>query len=195
VNEWAVKNSTRQGLAAADPIVDDHGAAAKQEIHMSIFDKILVPTDFSAYSTSALRTGSELARRFGSAITLSHVYDPLPYALPGDLAPFNEEQQSRLRAEIEKELAALRVRAETAGAASVQTLVAEGQPAEEIARCAERGGFGLIVVGTHGRRGFQRALLGSVAERVVRLAQCPVLTVRDPEEALRRKEEVWPPKP
>ena len=98
-----------------------------------------------------------------------------------------------MRAEIERELSALRVRAETAGASAVQTLVAEGSPAEEIARCAERGGFDLIVIGTHGRRGVQRVLIGSVAERVVRLAPCPVLTVRVPEEEL-KKEKVWPPK-
>jgi nucleotide-binding universal stress UspA family protein len=160
---------------------------------MSIFQKILVPVDFSGYSTFALRTGADLARRFSGSVTILHVQDPLPYALPGDLQPISKEQQGQLRAEIEKELAALRVRAETAGATGVQSLVAEGSPAEEITRCAERGGFDLIVIGTHGRRGFQRMLLGSVAERVARLAPCPVLTVRVPEEEL-QKEKVWPPK-
>jgi nucleotide-binding universal stress UspA family protein len=160
---------------------------------MSIFHKILVPVDFSAYASHALRTGSELARRFGSSVTILHVHDPLPYAFPGDLQPISQEQQTQLRAQIDREMAAMRVRAGTAGASGVETLVVEGSPGEEIARCAERGGFDLIVIGTHGRRGLQRLVLGSVAERVVRLAPCPVLTVRASEEEL-KKEKVWPPK-
>ncbi|HEU4581401.1 MAG TPA: universal stress protein [Polyangiaceae bacterium] len=161
---------------------------------MSIFQKILVPVDFSVHSSFALRTAADLARRFNGSITILHVHDPLPYALPGDLQPISKEQHGQLRAEIEKELAALRVRAETGGASSVETLVTEGPPAEEIVRCAERGAFDLIVIGTHGRRGFQRMLLGSVAERVTRLAACPVLSIRAPEEEL-GKEKLWPPKP
>jgi nucleotide-binding universal stress UspA family protein len=161
---------------------------------MSIFQKILVPVDFSPYSTFALRSAADIACRFSGSVTILHVHDPMPYAFPGDLQPFSQEQQGQLRAEIEKELAALRVRAETGGASSVETLVVEGSPADEISRCAERGAFDLIVIGTHGRRGVQRMLLGSVAERVARLAQCPVLTVRAPEEEL-KKEKVWPPKP
>ena len=160
---------------------------------MSIFQKILVPVDFSPYSSFALRMAADIAGRLNAAVTLLHVHDPVPYALPGDLQSISKDQQGQLRAEIEKELAALRVRAETAGAAGVQTLIANGPAAETIAQCAERGGFDLVVIGTHGRRGFQRMLLGSVAERVVRLAPCPVLTVRVPEEEL-QKEKLWPPK-
>lgn len=160
---------------------------------MSIFQKILVPVDFSPYASYALRTAADLARRFGGSVTILHVRDPLPYAFPGDLQPLSADQQAQLRAEIDREMAALRVRAGTAGASGVETLVAEGSPAEEIARCAERSGCDLIVIGTHGRRGFQRLVLGSVAERVVRLAPCAVLTVRAPEEEL-KKEKLWPPK-
>ena len=159
---------------------------------MSMFQKILVPVDFSPYASYALRTAAELARRFNGSLTILHVHDALPLAFPDDLQPISKEQQAQLRARIDKELAALSVRAGTAGASGVETLVAEASPAEEIAHCAERGGFGLIVIGTHGRRGFQRLLLGSVAERVVRLAPCPVLTVRAPEEEL-KKEKLWPP--
>lgn len=159
---------------------------------MSLFQKILVPVDFSPYSSFALRSAADLARRFSGSVTILHVQDALPSALPGDLQPITKEQEHQLRAAIDKELAALRVRAETAGASGVQTLVAEGHPADVIVRCAERGGFDLIVLGTHGRRGFQRMLLGSVAERVVRQAPCPVLTVRAPEEEL-KKEKLWPP--
>lgn len=143
-----------------------------------MFKKILVALDFSPHSSGALLTAADLAVRFGAFLTLLHVHDAAPYALSSDFELFTVEQRDRLREQIEKALAAAQQQATAAGVGNVQTRLLEGAPANVIARYAEEGGFDLIVLGTHGRRGFQHALLGSVAERVVRLAPCPVLTVR-----------------
>ena len=159
---------------------------------MSMFRKILVPVDFSPHSTFAVRLAADLARRGSGAVTLLHVFDPLPYALPGDHDAFSTDQRQRLDRQIQKSLAAAQRRAETAGAPRVQRQLLEGNPAVEIVRFASEGQFDLIVMGTHGRRGLQHALLGSVAERVVQLAACPVLTSRAPEEMVSGGDEVWP---
>jgi nucleotide-binding universal stress UspA family protein len=159
---------------------------------MIAYEKILIPVDFSPHSTFAVRLGADLARRFHGSVTLLYVHDPLPYALPDEYELFSPEQRNRLQSLIQKALAAAQQRAETAGAPSVQSKMLEGNPASEIVRFAEEGGFDLIVMGTHGRRGMQHAVLGSVAERVVRAAACPVLTARPPEELLSRGEGVWP---
>jgi nucleotide-binding universal stress UspA family protein len=78
----------------------------------------------------------------------------------------------------EAHLVAWKGEAEALGAGTVATAKSVGEPASEIAEVARRGGFDLVVVGTHGRTGLRHALLGSVAERVVRKVACPVLTVR-----------------
>lgn len=160
-----------------------------------MFKRILVPVDFSPHSTFAVRLGADLARRHSGAITLLHVFDPLPYALPGDVDALLPDQRQRLDSQTQKSLAAAQRRAETAGAPRVQRQLLEGNPAEEIVRFASEGQFDLIVMGTHGRRGLQHALLGSIAERVVRLAPCPVLTARAPEEMVSAGDEVWPSGP
>jgi nucleotide-binding universal stress UspA family protein len=158
---------------------------------MHLFEKILVPVDFSSHSSFAVRQGADLARRASAALVLLHVLDPLPYALPAYGEVFSPEQRAQLAVEIQKSLAALRLRAQTAGAALVESAVREGYPPEEIVRFAKAGGFDLIVMGTHGRRGLAHAVLGSVVERVLRSAPCPVLTVRAPQERLAPEEEVW----
>jgi len=159
---------------------------------MAIFKNILVPVDFSAPSNAALRLASGLAARFQSSVTLLHVHELLPYGLPSDYEMYAPGLRQRVAAQIEEELVAARRRAEAAGAVNIETQAIEGYPAADIAKVAARGGFDLIVMGTHGRRGIQHALLGSVAERVVRTAPCPVLTVRAPEGQASEASKVWP---
>ena len=159
---------------------------------MVAFKHILIPVDFTAHSTAALRVGSELAVRFQGSVTLLHVHELLPYGLPSEYEMYAPGLRERVIAQIEKGLAAAQLRAETAGVSAVETKMIEGYPAADIAKFAAQGGFDLIVMGTHGRRGFQRAMLGSVAERVVRTAPCPVLTVRSPEDPLSEASQVWP---
>jgi nucleotide-binding universal stress UspA family protein len=126
-------------------------------------------------------------------VTLLHVYDPLPFAVSAEYEQYSPEQRTRLVTELEQGLAAAKQRAHTAGAMDVHTQLLEGNPPVAIAEFAASGHFDLIVMGTHGRRGVQHALLGSVAERVVRLAPCPVLTVRPPEVPAGEAAKVWPP--
>jgi nucleotide-binding universal stress UspA family protein len=141
---------------------------------------ILVPSDFSECSEAALRYGLELARRFDARLHLLHVVqDPLtqPWAAEGFSAPlfdmvekWQKDAQARLVASIP--LADI-------GRVTVTSTVA--WPYAEILRYANQHGVDLIVMGTHGRSGVSHVLLGSIAEKVVRHAPCPVLTIRHPQ--------------
>jgi nucleotide-binding universal stress UspA family protein len=150
---------------------------------VATFKKILVPVDFSEHSTLALDTAVALAQDSDASLTIVHVYEPLAIAVPEGYQLFTEEQLTRLFAELQRELAQQRQRAELAGARRVDTELLHGFAVSEIQNFAQQCGFDLIVMGTHGRRGWSHALLGSVAERVVRVAPCPVLTVRAPKAA------------
>lgn len=162
---------------------------------MTLFKQILVPLDFSAPANAAVQLAADMAGRLHGSLTLLHVHDPLPYALPTDYEFYTPEQRGRLMAEIEKALAAAKRSAQTAGALEVQTKCIAGNPSEQIAEFARAGNFDLIVMGTRGRRGIQHALLGSVAERVVRTAPCAVLTVRSPKEPASEAKEARLPSP
>jgi nucleotide-binding universal stress UspA family protein len=131
--------------------------------------RILVATDFSLCSLSALEYAEDLARRFGAELILVHVEE---------IILGNVEPMAGVRAAAERELSQAVQRLHADGLAA-RSLVRTGGAADEILRAADRERADLVVVGTHGRKGFARALLGSVAERVVRGAACPVLTVRD----------------
>jgi nucleotide-binding universal stress UspA family protein len=141
---------------------------------------ILVPTDFSECSEAAVRYGRALADAFGASLHLLHVVqDPYKqaWAAEGFAAPVTDmvsqwETQARKRLE------------ETASAcAPLRTIVATriGTPFYDIAQYASEMNVDLIVIGTHGRGPLGHMLLGSVAERIVRRAPCPVLTVRHPQ--------------
>ena len=142
--------------------------------------KFVCPVDFSEGSENALDKAVELARALGAAIELVHVYQVPVFALPD--APMTAMDPT-LVTQIEKqsrkllEDALLRLRAK-APDLQVNAHLLQGMPAESIVEFAQSAGATMIVIGTHGRRGFQRFLLGSVAERVVRTAHVPVLTVQ-----------------
>ena len=140
------------------------------------FHHILVPTDFSEPSLAATQYGLEFARRFGATLHLLHViedpkvYVPLvesfPYATREDLETF---ARTRLENWIQPE---------DARGVAIETRFVHGKPFVEIVRDAREHAADLIVLGTHGRGPAAHLLLGSVAEKVVRKAPCPVLTVR-----------------
>jgi nucleotide-binding universal stress UspA family protein len=137
--------------------------------------KILVPVDFSEHSAQALRVAADLSLKYGASITLLHVNDLVislaPYpALPPRII---ETAAAEARTLLERTQA----QAASLGVGKVDANLIDGQPFHEIVRFAEQGDYDLIVMGTHGRSGFNRFLLGSVAERVVRRAGRPVLTV------------------
>jgi universal stress protein A len=138
---------------------------------------ILVPTDFSECSDQALRYGRAMAETFGASLHLLHVVqDPYtqPWAAEAFPAPLGDmlaqwQEQARVR------LQGLVPEAERA---QVMVAVQVGSPFQEIVGYAEAQHIDLIVIGTHGRGPIGHMLLGSVAEKVVRRAPCPVLTVR-----------------
>jgi nucleotide-binding universal stress UspA family protein len=141
---------------------------------------ILVPSDFSECSDAALRYGLELARRFNADLHLLHVVqDPVtqPWAAEGFSVPvFEVVDEWRTRA-AERLAAAV----PDADRARVTIVSVVATPYAEILDYAAKHAVDLIVMGTHGRGGVSHLLLGSIAERVVRRAPCPVLTVRQPQ--------------
>jgi nucleotide-binding universal stress UspA family protein len=150
---------------------------------MKPFSKILVPVDFSNHSAEAVRYAADLSRRYEASVTLAHIYQPVAYALPEGYVLYTVAQLASMMSEFEKQLEAAKAHAQAAGALSVDTKVLQGVVSSEIVSFAERSDHDLIVMGTHGRTGLKHALLGSVAEKVVRKAPCPVLTVRSTEKA------------
>jgi nucleotide-binding universal stress UspA family protein len=119
---------------------------------------VLFPTDFSPASEAAARTATEMARQWGVTLHIIHVVPPVTD--PGD----SVEALSQASATLGNGL-------------RMETALLNGRVANQIIRYARDKHIALIVLGTHGRTGLSRALLGSVAESVARLAQCPVLTV------------------
>jgi CBS domain-containing protein/nucleotide-binding universal stress UspA family protein len=142
---------------------------------MSGFSQILVPIDYSAPSTAALRLAAEIAGAFQGRLIALHLLPMEVYALAEYpvVAPDGkrlEDERSRLETHVRAVLG------DAAPAFEVQ--VGWGSPFLQIVDCAVERRADLIVIGTHGRTGLKHALLGSVAEKTVRLAPCPVLTVR-----------------
>jgi nucleotide-binding universal stress UspA family protein len=133
--------------------------------------------DPSDASELALETAAELARRLGAALVLVHVHEPLR-AVADVEDPAAHDALASGAAELTARVAAWRAHAEALLGRPVRICVRGGRPAEGILRCAEAKGFDLLVVGTRGRRGLERLLLGSVADEVVRAAPCPVLVAR-----------------
>lgn len=138
---------------------------------------ILVATDFSSIGKHAVDYAFELAMAMGAEVHLLHVCEPVVDvgAVSVELSTIDQVER-----EAREQLAQIR-KSRTAGETAISTHVEVGKPAQEIVRCAARLRVGLIVTGTHGRRGLRRALLGSVAESVLREAPCPVLVVRPTE--------------
>ncbi|HTN54433.1 MAG TPA: universal stress protein [Anaeromyxobacter sp.] len=143
--------------------------------------KILCALDFSEGSRSALEYAADLTHRFGAELTLLHVREAPRRAELHILSP--PELEAAEEAEVARALDRWREEAERLAGRPVHTMVASAPPAEEIVRLARAGSFDLVVTGTHARKGLGRLLLGSVAERVVREAPCPVLVARAPPDA------------
>jgi universal stress protein A len=139
---------------------------------------ILVPVDFSDTSRDALRYAREVGRPFGSRLHVLHVLpDPMRQPWAVDVAGIDfAELQDQWRVEAEGRLGAL-VAEEHLDPSAVTTAVVAGSAHESIVTYATEMGIDLVVVGTHGHGPIVHLLLGSVAERVVRQAGCPVLTI------------------
>ncbi len=136
--------------------------------------RILVPIDFSSYSDAALALATSLARDGGGTLVLAHV-ELIPLSAAGGefFYPVPEPPTEEL-------LDKLSHVTPPDSEIPVERRLLSGDPADAIIRLAETEHIDLIVMGTHGRRGLNRLLMGSVAEAVVRAAPCPVLTVKQP---------------
>ena len=149
---------------------------------MTTFKRILVPHDFSDDAAAALDFAVELAKQLGGELHLLHAYrmpleifSPYGVAIPDSVMPEIREAASRRLKELSAQV-------KDAGL-QVQLHLREGPPADSIAEAARELGADLIVMGTRGRTGLAHVVLGSVAERTVRSAPCPVLTLKTPEQA------------
>jgi len=143
-------------------------------------ERILCPTDFSDFSERAYDYGLSLARHYNAELYLLHVVRPViigypEYAIPDSVNEFYGELREHAEDQL-REFA--KVHAE--GGVQARVAVEEGVVTESILDFAHKNSVDMIVMGTHGRRGFQRLTLGSVSERVLRRAGCPVLAVRRP---------------
>jgi nucleotide-binding universal stress UspA family protein len=148
-------------------------AALAEDTTMNL-KKIVLPTDFSHAGDAALGYATVLARESGARLLIVHVSEPplaygageFYYGLPEP----DEEAQRRMLTEVRP----------TDGKVVHEHRLLRGEPATAIADFAQREEADLIVMGTHGRTGLRRLVMGSVAEAVVRKAHCPVLTLREP---------------
>ncbi len=151
---------------------------------MTTFKRILCPTDFSEPARQAIELARDLAQRFGAELRLVHCVEPITLHGPTiDIgAPASTFDVSGYQ-ELIYEKAAERLRAMGAELSSeelaVSTHLARGKPGDEVPAHALDWGADLVVIATHGESGWRRFLFGSVAEKVVRTAPCPVLTVNE----------------
>lgn len=146
---------------------------------MALPQNILVATDFGGPADVALDYAVELAKRLGASLTVLHAYTIPVYAFPDGGMISTPTLAAELATRGQSALDAAVARHRNAGV-PIKALLREGVVWEEIVRTAEQEGAGLIVMGTHGRTGLSHALLGSVAEKVVRTAKRPVLTIPPP---------------
>ena len=148
--------------------------------------RILVPTDLSEASMPALKLATEFGKAFQAELVLLFVVEPLYMSgdilSAGAVASVVEAQNKTARAHLAREVARLGKRGVRA-----RSIIVEGTTAATIVERARKGSADLIIIGTHGRTGFSHVFMGSVAERVVRTAGCPVLTVRSPAKQTSRK--------
>jgi len=147
---------------------------------MKLTQNILVPTDFSPASMLAIDAALILAKQNDAKVTLVHVLDPTPltFGAPGLGTMTEPEIEPEVETRVHAELARLR-EGKLKDVATVKTaLVISKNAADGIVHYAEKEGADMIVMATHGRSGLAHFLIGSVAENVVRHAECPVLTLR-----------------
>lgn len=143
---------------------------------------VLVATDFGEVSDAALLYGRAIARKFGAKLHVLHIADAIfTQALGPETAMLVPTLQSDIEAAARVRLAALVVDSDGSGPPTTPVVLTASAPAFAIVDYARDNNIDLIVTGTHGHKGLTHVVLGSVAERVVRMAPCPVLTVHHPE--------------
>ena len=139
--------------------------------------RIMLATDFSPQARVALDYAAELSKRLEVPLLLLAAFQIPVYPLPEGIVVRSTDTIAQLLSQTSADLASARQLAQDQGAVDVETIVVEGNPAAEIVRIAQERKTDLIVMGSHGRGGLSRAILGSVADKVMRTAHCPVMIV------------------
>jgi universal stress protein A len=183
-----VTKSTKQGGKSKVEIVvraaDGHAAATAPVVELVPIrfriKKILVPVDFSEPSEKAMHYAKEFAQQFDAALTLLHVVEPIIYPAELGYVPLAPEDLEKGRLDgLRKRLSEMA--AGLGSSVKVDSLLRLGRSWKEVVDLAKNDGYDMIILATHGYTGVKHALLGSVAEKVVRHAPCPVLVVRTEE--------------
>ena len=144
------------------------------------YHRILWPTDFSALAQAALAHAVGLASDTGAELVLLHVLPPLvAYVVPELAGALSVSLQRKARVAAQRQLLRLETQVKAPNCRT-RTVLTEGVPFYEILQVAKRLRCDLIVLATHGRTGLVHAIMGSVAENVIRRARCPVLTIHPP---------------
>ncbi len=150
---------------------------------MPTLKRILVPVDFSDCSRAALEYAIDLAQHFGASLHVLHVWTPPRYMTSDVVLQTSGQSLTSVlyyaRAKASKEMEHFLAECQR-GDATIKGWIDIGEPSQTILEVAKEAGYDLIVMGTHGRTALSRLLMGSVAERVVRQAHSPVLTIPPP---------------
>jgi nucleotide-binding universal stress UspA family protein len=174
----ALERSNSHARASTAQVLPDVAGTPDALDRGMIVKKILCPVDYSECSREALRVAVDLARAMQATLVLAHVWET-PLWTTGYDVDVPTEVSVELRNAAQANLARWQEEARRLGAAEVATRFLVGTTWDEIVTAADQDrAIGMIVMGTHGHTGLKHALIGSVAERVVRHAPCPVLVVR-----------------
>lgn len=142
------------------------------------FKKILCPTDFSEPACRAIKAAGEMAEMFSAELILIHVVGPVPVLeTPTGLASFDVAAYQRELSGSARESLQMRLDNYVPKSVTSRMLVIHGEAAHEVVRVANEENMDLIVLSSHGESGWRRRIFGSVSEKVIRLAECPVLTI------------------
>ena len=155
--------------------------------YMELIKKILVPIDFSDYSKKALQYTVTFAKQFNAELCLIYVIEPVIY--PADLSMGQvviPQTEIDLSTKSRQELESL-AKTEIGSLLKYEIIIKNGKPFMEIIETASEIDADLIIISTHGHTGVEHLLFGSTAEKVVRKAPCPVLTIREPMKGFRFK--------
>lgn len=148
--------------------------------------KVLCPVDYSRHSAHALEYAGHIAAAFGARLDILHLWDRPHYVSPEAIVEHPSGQKQSLAdliaTEARSEMQEFMARVTLPEGVTVEQRLQSGEPCATILAELARGGHDLIVMGTHGRTGFRRLILGSVTEKIVRLSPIPVITVPAPHE-------------
>ncbi len=142
------------------------------------FKKIVCPTDFSEPACKAIKAAGEMAEQFSAELILLHVVGPVPVLeTPTGLAGFDVAAYQQELSESAKASLKARIEKHVPQSVTARAIVVHGEAAHEIVSVAKEEGADLIVLSTHGEGGWRHRIFGSVPDKVLRLAECPVLMI------------------